>query len=240
MSIGAADRPTVVLRAGELFTFEERGTSSPLVMSTWATRSEPAEAFLSGATTNWELVVTRQRGRAWLTVRGPETHATAAGIPTEAEFLGIPFTLGTSLAGVDMRQLVDRSWDLPAASDSSCWFAGRTWALPGPDDVDRFVGDLERHGLLVHDPIVAAAVAGDAGVDGLSRRTVERRVLRATGLTRGAIRQVRRAERAVELLADGMPTVDVVRVAGYSDQPHLTRSLRRFVGQTPSRIAHGA
>ena len=64
--------------------------------------------------------------------------------------------------------------------------------------------------------------------------------MRATGLTRGAIRQIRRAERAVDLLGRGVPALDVVRLAGYADQPHLARSLQRFVGQTPTRIAAGA
>jgi AraC-like DNA-binding protein len=34
--------------------------------------------------------------------------------------------------------------------------------------------------------------------------------------------------------------LDVARQAGYADQPHLTRSLKRFVGQTPSQIASSA
>ena len=92
-----------------------------------------------------------------------------------------------------------------------------------------------RAGLLVHDPVVPAAVHDD--VVGLSTRTLERRVMRATGLTRGLIRQIQRAERAVDLLGRGVPARDVVRLAGYADQPHLTRSLKRFVGQTPSQIA---
>ncbi|MCL4303751.1 MAG: hypothetical protein KJ077_49150 [Anaerolineae bacterium] len=29
---------------------------------------------------------------------------------------------------------------------------------------------------------------------------------------------------------------DVVYQAGYADQPHLTRSLKHFVGQTPAQI----
>ena len=29
-------------------------------------------------------------------------------------------------------------------------------------------------------------------------------------------------------------------VLGYADQPHLTRSLRHYVGQTPSRVARSA
>jgi hypothetical protein len=34
--------------------------------------------------------------------------------------------------------------------------------------------------------------------------------------------------------------VDVVQLAGYFDQAHLTRSLNHFIGQTPARILQGA
>ena len=90
-------------------------------------------------------------------------------------------------------------------------------------------------GLLVHDPVASAALQDD--VEGLSTRAVERRVARATGLTRGTIRQIGRAERALELLGRGVAPLEVARQAGYADQAHLTRSLKRFVGQTPSQIA---
>ena len=60
---------------------------------------------------------------------------------------------------------------------------------------------------------------------------------RATGLTQGAIRQIRRADRALELLARGVSALDTASEAGYADQAHLVRSLRRFVGQTPSQLA---
>jgi AraC-like DNA-binding protein len=101
-----------------------------------------------------------------------------------------------------------------------------------------FVDRLVRAGLLVHDPVVPAVLHG--GVEDLSTRAVERRVSRATGLTRGTIRQIRRAEQAVELLSAGVPAHDAARQAGYADQPHLTRSLKRFVGQTPSQITSSA
>ena len=41
------------------------------------------------------MVVTRQRGAARLTMRGPETKATIVAIPEDAEFFGIRFSLGT-------------------------------------------------------------------------------------------------------------------------------------------------
>jgi Helix-turn-helix domain len=222
-------------RAAELFAFELRSSRSLMIERTWQTRSEPEPSFISVAVSHWEMVVTRQRGRAWLTVRGPETKATPAPVPWDAEFFGIQFSLGTFMPGLPPGQLVDGGLTLPQATGTSFWLDGTSWELPGPDNADVFVDRLVRAGLLVHDRVVSATVQGDAA--GLSRRSVERRVSRATGLTLGAIGQIRRAERAVELLSRGVSPVDVAGRAEYADQPHLTRSLRRFVGRTPSQVA---
>src|SRR5215470_3347444 len=227
-------------RAVELFTFERRSSRSPMIEQTWQTRSEPEESFISVAASPLEMVVTRQWGTAQLTVRGPETKATTSPIPQDAEFFGIQFSLGTFMPGLPPGQLVDGSLTLPRATGTSFWLDGAGWELPGPDNADVFVDRLVRAGLLVHDPVAAAALQGH--VEGVCTRSVERRVSRATGLTRGAISQIRRAERAVELLSQGVSPIDVACHAGYADQPHLTRSLKRLVGRTPSQIvmtAHG-
>lgn len=225
-------------RALELFTLDRRPVCSPFVDETWRSRSEPEESFISVAASHWQMVVTRQWGAARLTVRGPETRATTVPIPHDAEFFGIRFTLGTFIPGLPPGRLVDRSLTLPQATSMSFLLNGSTWELPGPDNADVFVDRLIRAGLLVHDPVASAGVHGD--VKGWSTRTVERRVSRATGLTGGAIRQIRRAEVAVELLTRGVSPVDVAHRAGYADQPHLTRSLKRFMGQTPSQIVNAA
>ena len=148
------------------------------------------------------------------------------------------FSHGTFMPWPSAGALVDRSLRLPPATSRSFWLHGTRWEIPGPNNADVFVDRLVRADLLVHDPVAAAAVVGDVG--GLSTRSVERRVARATGLTRGTIRQIRRAEKGVELLSLGMAPLDVARLAGYADQAHMTRSLRRFVGQTPSGIASPA
>ena len=235
-------------RAIELFEFEERSSGSPLVTTMWRTHSVPEKSFISVATTNWEIVVTHAADGTWITVRGPETEASVAGIPVDAEFFGIPFRMGTFMPAVDLRRLIGGGIELPMTSDTSFWLDGSVWELPRPDNADVFVDRLVQAGLLVHDPVVAAALQADGTGDGdgeatvrvdlesFSTRSIERRVARATGLTRGKIRQVRRAERAVDLLAGGTSAPDVARELGYADQPHLTRSLRRFAGQTPSQI----
>jgi hypothetical protein len=155
-------------------------------------------------------------------------------IPRNAEFFGIEFSAGTFMPDLPPGRLVDRTLTLPQVSGTSFWLDGSAWEVPGPDNADVFVDRLVHAGLLVHDPIVPEALHGDA--TGFSTRSAERRVARATGLSRGAIERIRRAERAVELLSRGVPASDVARRAGYADQPHLTRSLKRLVGQTPSQV----
>lgn len=228
----------VVKRAVELFAIEDRPSRSPFVEEMWWARSEPEDAFISVAASHWEMCVTRQRGSAWLTVRGPHTEATITPIPADAEFFGIRFSLGTYMPNVPPARLVDRALTLPQANGSSFWLDRSVWELPDPDNADLFVDRLVRAGLLVHDRVASTVLRG--GFDGLSTRSVQRRVARATGMTQGVIRQIRRAERAVELLSAGVPACDAARQAGYADQAHLTRSLKRFVGQTPSQIAPAA
>jgi AraC-like DNA-binding protein len=222
-------------RAVELFNIEWRSACSPFVEEMWRARSEPEGSFLSVAESHWEMVVTTQRRAARLTVRGPATKSEIVPIPEDAEFFGIRFKHGTFMPDLQPGTLLDSSLTLPEATRRSFWLNGGAWEVPTPDNADVFVDRLVRHGLLVHDAVASAALLGV--VEGLSTRSVERRVLRATGLTRGAVRQIRRAELAVELLSAGLPALDVAHAAGYADQPHLIRSLRRYVGQTPSQIA---
>jgi AraC-like DNA-binding protein len=221
-------------RAARIFIFEERGSGSPVVEKIWRTRSAPFESFISVAASHWEMVVTRQDGRTSLTVRGPETRATISPIPENARFFGIQFRLGTFMPGLPLEQLVDNSRTLPEATRESFWLNGSAWEVPSYDNADVFIERLVREGLLIRDPVVEAVLQGQRNE--LSARSVQRRMLRATGLTAGAIRQIERANKAAELLDNGATILDTVERAGYADQPHLSRSLRRFIGQSPKRV----
>ena len=57
------------------------------------------------------------------------------------------------------------------------------------------------------------------------------------GLTAERLEQIRRACRAIELLAQGRRVVDVALELGYSDQAHMTRALKAIMGRTPGEIA---
>lgn len=216
------------------FSFDERRSDSPLVERVWRTQSEHDGTFVSQAASQWEIVVWRYQGTTHITVRGPETHASLAESVAGAEFFGITFKLGTFLPHLPIRQLVNGAIDLPAATCGAFWLHSTSWELPTFENADSFVQRLARAELLVHDPLVAA-VLENAPPD-RSARAIQYRFLRATGLTRSAIAQIGRAKHAEALLLRGVPIADVIDEAGYSDQPHLTRALKRLIGQTPAQL----
>lgn len=88
--------------------FEHRDPeSSDLADQVWRTSSDAPGTMTSAARTCCQLVVTRFRGRVLAALRGPETGATTAPVPPEAEFLGIRLALGTVLRPYPATGLVD-------------------------------------------------------------------------------------------------------------------------------------
>lgn len=221
-----------------LITFEDRPSDSPFIERVWRSRSDRPGEFHSMASCHWVMVVTRVEGKTFLTVRGPETKATMAALPAQGEWIGVHFKLGTLMPSLRASALRDRNdVTLPNATGRSFWLNGSAWEFPDYDHAETFVGRLVRRGLVQADRVASAAIQGDP--QRVSTRTEQRRVLGVTGLTRAAIHQIERARRAAILLRQGEPILDVVHDAGYYDQAHLTRSLQRFVGQSPARVAEG-
>jgi AraC-like DNA-binding protein len=208
------------------------------VETVWRSRSELAGDFLSVAVSHWEMVITELEGNIHLTVRGPETQSKPAYCPPHGEWLGVVFRLGTYMPHLPTVKLVDDEVNLARAGDRSFWLHGGTWEFPTYENVDTFIAKLVREGLLAQDPVVAAAL--DQHATDLSLRSLQRRFRHVTGLTQGQVSQIERARLAVALLQQGVPILDVVDLAGYTDQPHLTRSLKRFAGQTPAQISSPA
>jgi AraC-like DNA-binding protein len=218
-----------------IFTLEDRPSDSLFVERIWRAQSEHSGDLLSIAMSHWEMVVSRYQDRTYMTLRGPETKATSLPVTiVGTEFFGIRFKVGTIMPYLPASTLVDEDVDLPDASTKSFWLNGSAWQFPCYENADTFVDRLVRHDLLARDPVVDAALQGQ--LKNLSIRTARRHFLRTTGLTQKAIRQIERARYATVLLQEGMSILDVVYEAGYFDQPHLVRSLKHFIGQTPTQI----
>ncbi|MFD0743619.1 AraC family transcriptional regulator [Phytohabitans flavus] len=131
-------------------------------------------------------------------------------------------------------RLVDSALESPHATATRFVLRGDEWLIPDFDSAEQFVGRLVREGVVVRDPLVDEVVAG--GLPDVGTRSVQRRVAAATGLTQGGIRQIERARQAAILLGEGLAPLDVVDRLGYYDQPHLARSLQRFIGRTATEL----
>jgi AraC-like DNA-binding protein len=201
----------------------------------WRGRVERDYSPVCPADVRWNLLFMRQNGKIRVSVEGATTQYVPKNQSEGAEFLVIKFTLGTFMPDFPPGNLVNGDTILPEAASQSFWLDGSAWQFPDYDNAETFVDWLVRDGLLARDPVVTAALQNQP--QAVSSRTVRRRFLLTTGLTHGSIRQIERAKQAAALLEQGVPILDTVYQAGYADQPHLTRSLRRFFGQTPAQLA---
>jgi hypothetical protein len=221
-----------------VLAFGDRPSDSPFVDRIWRSRSELGGTFLSVAQSHFEIAVTRHRGRTSVTLRGPETIATAAACPAEGEWLGIRFQLGTFMPRLTPGNLRDRrDVTLPEATKRSFWLDGSAWEYPDFENADTFVARLARKGIIACDFAVGAML--ERRPVRLPIRSAQRHFVRATGITHGKLRQIERARFAAMLLRQGVPILDTVHQAGYFDQPHLTRAVKTLIGATPAEISRG-
>lgn len=87
-------------------------------------------------------------------------------------------------------------------------------------------------GLLATRSVDEAARALD-----ITARHLQRIVLAEVGLPPKRFQQIVRLRRFVDAIDAGAPLAPAAAAAGYADQAHLTRDIRRFCGLTPARLA---
>ena len=158
-----------------------------------------------------------------------------ADCPADGEWFGVHFKLGTFMPMFQMGALRDRNdVTLPELSSRTFFLDNSAWEYPTFENVETFVHRLVKEGLILRDSCIEAALdrQGQSSV-----RTEQRHFLRITAMTHTTIRQIERARQATYLLGCGASIDQVVHDLSYYDQPHLNRSLRRFVGRTPAQIA---
>ena len=217
------------------FHLEDRGSDHPLVEKVWRCHTDRADTFLSIAANSFEMVITRLRGKSVLTLRGPETAAIPLDCPANGQWVGIRFSPGTFMSRFLPGSLRDhRDVTLPPATGQSFWLNGSALEYPSFDNAESLVKRLAKSGNLSRDPIVEDTLRRRPRE--LSMRSAQRHFQRSTGVTYATFRQIERARYATILLREGVPILDVVSRLGYFDQAHLTRSLRRFIGEAPAKI----
>lgn len=215
------------------FEYEEKPSSSRFVDVIWRTHDTTDGTYLAAADACWDMVFIRSVHGNRVLLSGPSSKITPVPYRAGNRNVGIRFHRGSFLTHVRTTMMVDTTEALPMPSPETFVLAGTEWAMPVYETVEDFVAELERRRLLSDDPVVNAALRGEAPPT--STRSVQRHVSTVTGLTTNRIRQIVRAREAAGRLRGGEPILDVAHDLGYADQAHLTRDLKRLTGYTPGR-----
>lgn len=214
--------------------FEGRRSDSPYVEMVWRGQADDNYTRTCPADCRWNMLFIFKEDEVKVTVEGPTTRAIFKHDDIGYEFLVIKFQLGAFLPVLPVTDLVNTDARLPEGAAKSFWLNSSTWQYPDFENVEFFVNRLVRENVLVVDPVVHGIIQNQP--PDLSPRTVQRRFLHTTGLTPKVLQQIERAQQAATLLGQGGSILDAVDLAGYADQPHLTRSLKRFYGRTPAQL----
>lgn len=213
---------------------EARLSDSPYIESVTRGWTLSEGTSIRPAEIHWHMVFVKHTGGTLALAVGPLTTSGIASWGEGGEILWIKFKLGVFMPHLPMKDRINAEQTLPDASINRFWLKGAARQIPDFENVETFIERLVHEDDLVHDPLVSAALQ-DAPVE-VSPRTLRHRFLQATGQTQKHIQQYERAIKAASLLRHGFPILDTVFEVGYFDQPHLTRSLKHFLGYTPAQI----
>jgi AraC-like DNA-binding protein len=215
--------------------YEYRLSDSPYIETITQGRTVGSSFTVRPSEINWHMVFVKRNGTLQPLMVGPWTESGTVQFVEDVELLWIKFKLGTFMPHLPVKNYLNTEAAMPDASSKSFWLKSSAWQIPTYENVETFVNRLVREDILTHDHVVNAALQDQLPQETMASRTVRHRFLRATGLSQGHILQFERAQQAVALLEQGVSILDVVYQLGYYDQPHLTRSLKRFVGKTPAQ-----
>lgn len=151
------------------------------------------------------------------------------------EILSIAFRPSSYMSLMPGEAMRDQGVVLEAVGRDRFWLGTEVIEIPTLETVDAFVEKLVRQSIVEDNRLVASIVSGHPMA--MSERTMQRHFLKTTGLTYKAFTQIERAQQAMALLQQGRPAADVAFALAYADQPHMIRSIKAIMGQTPGQLA---
>ncbi|WP_291875230.1 helix-turn-helix domain-containing protein [Caulobacter sp.] len=111
---------------------------------------------------------------------------------------------------------------------------GVEFPLPDFETVEPLVDAMIAAGLLLSNDLVARAFSETPKA--ASPRSVQQHFKQTTGITQKSFQQIRRAQEAVRRLKAGEAPAGVAVDLGFTDQPHMIKSIKKIMGALPSNL----
>ena len=184
----------------------------------------------------WDLVFIRTpHGDLQVLLTGAITRPIPLEFTEGYQVMNICFKPEVFMPHMSARALLNQGVLLAKAAPNKVWIGGQAIEIPTFNTAELFAAKLAKTGLLAKDKLVASVLSGNPLA--ASERSVQRHFIDTTGLTLQAMRLINRSWEAIAMLKAGERIVDVAHTLGFTDQAHLTKTLKTLVGQTPAVIA---
>lgn len=215
------------------FTYEEKQINSLFIDKIWHTLTTSDGVYMADLDGNWDIIITKGTEFVAVSVNGIGTKAAEVPYVAGIESIGIALKPGVFLRDHKGKDIVNSQHILNEGNISYVRISGQKFKIPDFETAEAFVQQLEDSRLLLTDLIVSNFSYKKGAT---SSRTLRRHVANTTGLSPHFFDQIQRAQYATDLLKKGIPIAKASSEAGYTDQAHMTKSLKRIIGRTPTQI----
>jgi len=214
-----------------------RKSDNPYIETVWRSTNLTDGVYHATPDGSWDLIVLiDSAGHKRMMLTGQATKTYDVPYQADTSSIVISFVGGAYMPHVPAAKIVDLVEILPNADADHFILNDHTFAFPTYETAEALVEQLVSTGTLAMNTIVEAALSGSPLAT--SDRTVQRHFTQTTGVTQKSIEQINRAQQAVKMIQTGVKPVDVAAEVGYTDQAHLSKSLKRIMGAPPSDVSH--
>lgn len=182
----------------------------------------------------WDIAILHQHGQTMILRTGLTTVPVTLQYEAGDSIVVISFKPHVYMPLMPGQSMRDVGVMLPRIGTQKFWIGTDAFEVPSFENADEFVNKLAHSQLLETNDAVASILAGSPKA--MSTRSLQRHFVQTTGLTYKYFTQIERAKKAASLLAVGRPAIEVAFALGYTDQPHMIKSLKYILGQTPASL----
>lgn len=217
------------------FNYTDKPSRSSFVERIWQTVDMDDGIYMAPADGSWDLIFTREDGNVRVLFSGPTSRPTPIPYRAGNTNIGIRFRPGVFMVKVSSKEMLDKIEILPVENNETFKLLGHTFAIPTFETADTLVEQIERECLFGEDETIDSALRGVES--SMTNRSVQRHMQQGTGLPLGYHRRIKQAQQAIALLQKGYAPIKAAHEAGYADQAHMTRMLKKLTSFTPAKIA---
>jgi AraC-like DNA-binding protein len=218
------------------FKGHKRVSDSPYIETVWEGVATHDGVHLTAADGTIDLTLQTRQGETRMLLSGPTSRAKPIEFKSGDEILAMRLRSGVYFPFATSTTLTDVDRPLASADSHHFWLHHTALTFPNFSNVETFVENAAKLGLLRRDIVVEDTLAGR--IKATNPRTIQRHFLASTGMTMNHVRQIRRAENARSLLDSDHTLTTIAYQAGYSNPGHMTNAFKYFFGQTPSAMRH--